>query len=102
VIKVLTYKELPVAVLDTAAPLDCPGPMNSWSVIKLRLDNLSPPQISANRAEIGGARPVSGEGFAGAGRAAAVHPAAADVGVAFEVLDSRESISRHEPATVRR
>jgi hypothetical protein len=51
VIKVLAYEKLSVAVLDTAAPLDCPSLMNSWSVVKLERDNLSPPQISANRAE---------------------------------------------------
>lgn len=101
-IKVLAYKELPISMLHASAAFDSPGLMNSWSVIKLVRDNLSPPQISANRAKVRGVRPVGGEGHAGTGRTAAVHLAAADVGVAFEVLDSRESISRHEPATVRR
>ncbi len=101
-IKVLAYEELSVAVLDTAAPLDCPSLMNSWSVVKLERDNLSPPQISANRAEIGCVRPVGGEGYAGVAGPAAVHRAAANVDVVFEVLNGREPISRHEPATVRR
>ena len=94
-IKVLTYEKLPVAVLDTSALFDRPGPRNSWSVVKLRLDNLSPPQISANRAEVGGVRPVGGEGLAGAGRTAAVHLAASDESVVLEVLDDGNSITAH-------